>query len=368
MSDLTEQQVLELVQEDPAKTNDVASCFFCCYTNDSPHEVVNHLESTHFFSIENPEAINDLPRYLRIYSKILTDKPSPFFLSTDLPNDDLIRKTINKDKLKVMLNLQHQERADDTTVRTCIFCRQEFTGDRSQVFQHMFTTHNLNLGRADGLVNVDKLLTILHSKMDALECLFCNRVFRNREALKNHMKKKNHIKVHPSDKLYDQFYIINYSNPGIGWQKLDKEVDDELYTSTAESLAESMIDNWSDWTDDFEQEVNCLYCDEVFPNVEKVLSHFKSVEDVDFINIVENCTLMEFVQLVNFLRICASKLRCPACNETFDCKADYQSHVINQGHQLPLENEHISPQYLIPFDSNDPLLFSLEGFKDDDLN
>ena len=43
-----------------------------------------------------------------------------------------------------------------------------------------------------------------------LECLFCEKSFKDRQTLKDHMRKKQHKKINPKNKEYDKYYIINY--------------------------------------------------------------------------------------------------------------------------------------------------------------
>ena len=44
----------------------------------------------------------------------------------------------------------------------------------------------------------------------SLQCLFCEKLFKDRTVLKDHMRKKQHKKINPKNKEYDRFYIINY--------------------------------------------------------------------------------------------------------------------------------------------------------------
>jgi len=44
----------------------------------------------------------------------------------------------------------------------------------------------------------------------SLQCLYCEKTFRDKFVLKEHMRKKQHRKINCKNKLYDKFYIINY--------------------------------------------------------------------------------------------------------------------------------------------------------------
>ena len=44
----------------------------------------------------------------------------------------------------------------------------------------------------------------------SLQCLYCEKTFKDRHILKEHMRKKNHKRINPRNTAYDKFYIINY--------------------------------------------------------------------------------------------------------------------------------------------------------------
>lgn len=44
----------------------------------------------------------------------------------------------------------------------------------------------------------------------AHQCLFCGKDFDDRIKYKNHLRKKQHCKLHPDNKDYDVFYIVHY--------------------------------------------------------------------------------------------------------------------------------------------------------------
>lgn len=54
--------------------------------------------------------------------------------------------------------------------------------------------------------NVSLIVSVCFS----LQCLFCEKLFKDRRALKDHMRKKQHKKINPKNKEYDRFYVINY--------------------------------------------------------------------------------------------------------------------------------------------------------------
>lgn len=44
----------------------------------------------------------------------------------------------------------------------------------------------------------------------SLQCLFCEKTFKDRQTLKDHMRKKQHRKINPKNKEFDKYYLINY--------------------------------------------------------------------------------------------------------------------------------------------------------------
>ena len=51
------------------------------------------------------------------------------------------------------------------------------------------------------LVSISKLV---------VEQVGCEKTFRDKVVLKEHMRKKQHRKINPKNTSYDRFYIINY--------------------------------------------------------------------------------------------------------------------------------------------------------------
>ena len=62
----------------------------------------------------------------------------------------------------------------------------------------------------------------------SLQCLYCERLFRDRPTLKEHMRKKQHKKINPRNKLYDRFYVINYLELGKTWEEIESEDDRDI--------------------------------------------------------------------------------------------------------------------------------------------
>ena len=79
---------------------------------------------------------------------------------------------------------------------SCLFCRSVFNCPRD-VFNHMAFSHNFSVGQPDNLVFVGDLLDLLERRLNDLVCIFCEKVFKSRDVLKEHMRKKSHKKINP---------------------------------------------------------------------------------------------------------------------------------------------------------------------------
>ena len=65
---------------------------------------------------------------------------------------------------------------------------------------------------------------MLERRLNDLVCIFCEKIFKNRDVLKEHMRKKSHKKINPRNEAYDKFYIVNYLEFGRTWSGQRKQV------------------------------------------------------------------------------------------------------------------------------------------------
>lgn len=163
-------------------------------------------------------------------------------LSTLMKEDREIR---HKLRLENALKVQQFERTDTNYRKNCLFCRLDFSGfsfscfrgtsrgnklfvgTRQDFLNHLSEQHNLQLGNPQNLVHVDDLISHIEGKLQALECVYCEKVFPERNVLKEHMRKKLHKRINPKNRSYDRYYMVNYLEIGKNWQGLQKE-DDRL--------------------------------------------------------------------------------------------------------------------------------------------
>lgn len=68
----------------------------------------------------------------------------------------------------------------------------------------------------------------LQKKLDDLNCFYCNKTFKDRNCLKDHMRKKNHKRFNSNSTEWDKYYIINYLEIDQNWKSLKEVQEDNL--------------------------------------------------------------------------------------------------------------------------------------------
>ncbi|VCX37667.1 unnamed protein product [Gulo gulo] len=130
----------------------------------------------------------------------------------------------------------------------------------------MAREHAFNIGLPDNIVNCNEFLCILQKKLDNLQCLYCEKTFRDKNTLKDHMRKKQHRRINPKNREYDRFYVINYLELGKSWEEVQLEDDRELL--------DHQEDDWSDWEECPDSAV-CLFCEKQAETIEKLCVHME---------------------------------------------------------------------------------------------
>jgi hypothetical protein len=196
----------------------------------------------------------------------------------------------------------------------------------------------------------------------------CERIFKDYATLRMHMKKKRHFKVNGRNKIYDQFYLINYLEWGKTWEDLQREPDDDGESEATISTI-SEIDPWRDWeetideSDMLEEPTKCAVCDERCVNAALALTHLVEEHDLDLIKLRAEWQLDVYatIKLINYLRWCYSVAhKCPRC--LVQCADVGVAAGARQAAEQPCQ--HVArdaafwddAQYLIPVVDNDPLL------------
>uniref|UniRef100_A0A8C5MAY6 Zinc finger protein 277 n=1 Tax=Leptobrachium leishanense TaxID=445787 RepID=A0A8C5MAY6_9ANUR len=351
-------------------------CLFCelVYHEEQKNDLLKHMVLQHKLVIADVKLIADFKRYcfywkkrfaeqpvtnfcsvIRTNSEAPSDQQEDYFLLCDvLPEDRILREQLQQERLKVILEQQQRERCDTWFQRPCMFCSEEFTGNRSILFNHMNTEHSFNVGLPDNIVYCNEFLDALQKKLDNLQCLYCEKTFRDKNTLKDHMRKKQHRRINAKNHEYDKFYIINYLELGKTWEDVQSEDDRDLVDNNEE--------DWSGW-DEHPISAVCLFCEKQADATEKLLEHMKDNHHFDLLKIKSHLGLKFYqqVKLVNFIRRQIHQCRCHGCQETFPSKSELVKHMEENRHQglLPERSLWDQPQYYFPTYENDSLLCTL---------
>ncbi|XP_062276996.1 zinc finger protein 277 [Scomber scombrus] len=355
-------------------------CLFCSEF-EQKDVLLKHLLLQHKLVIADVKLIADLPKYMlywkgRFLEQPVTDfcsviktnstgpveKQEDYFLLCDvLPEDRILRENLQQKRLEEVLEQQQKERDDSSFHRVCMFCSDEFSGNRSSLLNHMAREHSFSIGLPDNIVYCDDFLNTLQCKLDNLQCLYCEKTFRDKTTLKDHMRKKAHRRINANNHEYDRFYIINYLELGKTWEEVQSEDDREL--------VDEEDDDWSDWQAHPVSAV-CLFCDHQSETMEQIYTHMKETHDFDLhkLRIELNLRFYQQVKLVNYIRRQIHQSRCYGCQEKFDSRADVLRHIVAEGHamKLPDISTWDQPQYYFPTYENDALLCTLSDSDDDD--
>ncbi|XP_061630941.1 zinc finger protein 277 isoform X2 [Phyllopteryx taeniolatus] len=352
------------------------SCLFCPESLPATQEdvLLKHLLLQHNLVIADVKLVADLPKYLLYWkgrfleqpitdfcSEIKTNSTGPvekqerYFLLCDvLPEDRALREKLQQKRLEEALEQQQKERDDRGFRRVCMFCNDEFAGNRADLLNHMAREHAFSVGLPDNIVYCNELLDTLQSKVDNLQCLYCEKTFKDKMTLKDHMRKKAHRRINPSNRQYDRFYIINYLELGKTWEEVQREDDREL--------PDDKDDDWSEWRARPVAAV-CLFCDLRRDTADDIYAHMKKVHDFDLQHLRAelNLSFYQQVKLVNFIRRQIHQNRCHACRDQFRCRVDVLTHLRERRHAttLPPAAAWNQPQYYFPTYENDALLCAL---------
>ncbi|XP_011369791.1 zinc finger protein 277 [Pteropus vampyrus] len=343
-------------------------------------QLLKHMIIEHKMVIADIKLVADFQRYVLYWRKRFTEQPitdfcsvirinstapleeqDNYFLLCDvLPEDRVLREELQKQKLKEILEQQQQERNDNSFRGLCMFCNTEFLGNRSILLNHMAREHAFNIGLPDNIVNCSEFLCILQKKLDNLQCLYCEKIFRDKSTLRDHMRKKQHRKINPKNREYDRFYVINYLELGKSWEEVQSEDDRELLGPQEE--------DWSDWKEHPVSAV-CLFCEKQAETIEKLRVHMEDAHEFDLLKIKSELGLNFYqqVKLVNFIRRQIHQCRCYGCHVKFKSKADLRTHMEEAKHTslLPEMKTWDQPEYYFPTYENDSLLCTLSDSESD---
>ncbi|XP_032810190.1 zinc finger protein 277 isoform X3 [Petromyzon marinus] len=359
-------------------------CALCDHTETDGPGVLRHMLLRHDLVVADVKLVADLPRYLLYWKKRFKEKPISEFCSVirtntqaapgdqedfhllcdALPEDRQLRETLQQKRLTEVLEQQQRERTDCTISRDCLFCNEHFSGNRSLLLNHMAREHAFSIGLPDNLVYCSEFLDLLQSKLDSLCCLYCEKTFRDKNTLKDHMRKKQHRRINGKNTEFDRFYVINYLEFGKKWEEVLSE--DETRDDATDETNDD--DDWSDWKEHPVCAV-CLFCDHMTDTTDSLHQHMQERHGFDLPTVRTSLGLRFYqqVKLVNFIRRQVHMLRCYGCGQRCSSREQLLEHMADVGHMatLPDRGEWDQPQYYFPTYENDTLLCGLPDSEDD---
>lgn len=361
-------------------TGEIVICILCDKEYKCPNEkdsLLGHIFEEHKIVIADVHLISNLPKYIEYWKQrfaeapitefcttILADikkdgvplKGNEYYLLSDVHEEDKkVRERLQNELLESALAQQKIEREDSSYSRGCLFCRQVIEPTRSEYIKHLSTHHNLQLGKPDNLVYIDKLIEMIEAKMENLQCIYCEKFFKDRNVLKEHMRKKLHKRINPDNEVYDQFYIINYKGPDKVWKSERKRKDS----------AEDEPCDWSDWQETLTVSIVCLICEETFPSWESVVSHMKNEHNFDYESNTADMDFYEQVKLVNYIRRQLYKNLCVNCGVQLTSRKEVLEHMVSENHlYLPPKDLWNQPEYYFPTYENDAFLCQIDDVRD----
>ncbi|KAF9430373.1 hypothetical protein BGZ76_000856 [Entomortierella beljakovae] len=285
--------------------------------------------------------------------------------------DRTLRDEIQREKLNEILKTQEKERNEDAKLkRKCLFCKN-VCENRTILFKHMFAEHNFNIGLPDNLVNVNEFLDMLEAKLTNLQCLYCEKTFTTPAVLRKHMRKKKHFKISARNRLYDQFYVINYLEPGMNWENFEHDRYD--------SDDDRRDDSWADWDDALEEEeTKCLFEDAYFNSAQATREHMEKAHGFDLegerhrleLDFYQTITLINYIRRQTMLGVCFSCLKEKPQNDASKVGEEAEDEIEEEdwivkhlkdsgcGAKVPGMDADFwkDAQYLLPMLENDPLL------------
>lgn len=325
-------------------------------------------------------------------------KGEKYYLLCDiLPQDNELRQNLQKKRLEHALEQHQFERTDTNFKRTCLFCRDSIEKTRNDFLEHLFSKHFLQIGKPENLVFIDELIDMIQGKMTNFICLFCEKKFPNRETLKEHMRKKGHKRINPTNKNYDRFFLINYQTESYidrkkrteHHQKTRKQSEKDAEVATADGQKEQKLpfnkgkskqknkndssvfesdsdSDWSGWEGD-KQDMICLFCPQNELDTNKLKMHMLNKHKFDFDKVTESLTFYDRVKIVNFIRRKVYLLHCIWCDEEFQSTDLLQLHLTERNHYcLDDRKKWDLPEYFFPTYEDDGFLCSLDDTELDD--
>lgn len=305
-----------------------------------------------------------------------TEEDEVYYLLSDiLPKDKEIRNNIQKKVIEKVLARHQFERTDKNFLRGCLYCRSEVEPTRYEFVEHLFSKHFLQLGKPENLVFIDELIDFIEEKLTSLICIYCEKVFKDRPTLKEHMRKKGHKRINPENKAYDRYFMCNYkmkeTQPKLQERKFYNPKS-ALKTQMKKSAEEPTIfdsddSDWSDWEDrDQEIKIMCLFCSHKNIEFDSLICHMNETHKFDFADVTKSSSFYQKVKLVNFIRRKVHLKQCLSCENSCESVEELLQHMTESDHLRCNENDFEKPEFFFPTFEDDSFLCHLDNFIDEE--
>ncbi|XP_055912948.1 zinc finger protein 277 [Eupeodes corollae] len=361
-----------------------------------------HLFRTHRLVIADVDDIADLHGYLTFWidkfkdhsleeycTTMLLDqlpdgtisKNEKYYLLSDiLPQDFELRKRLHQLRLEKALAKHQFERTDREFSKECLYCRDVIHGLRSEFLEHLFTKHFLQLGKPENLVYVDELLEKVQSSLENLICLYCEKVFKDRVTLKEHMRKKGHKRINPNNHAYDRFFLINYRTEkpkhtksleqsrrnAIRQQRQQKDSKEDSKLDNTILSSEDSDSDWFEWDSD-KLPIACLFCPKTDPDLQALKKHMLEEHQLNFEEATRSLNFYQKVKAINYVRRQIHILRCVTCNCRCETTEQLLEHMSGDKHySLGTRTQWDKPEFFFPTFEDDGLLCVLDDGNDNE--
>lgn len=307
-----------------------------------------------------------------------TEEDEKYYLLSDiLPKDKQIRDDLQKKTIEKVLVRHQFERMDTNFIRGCLYCRSQLDPTRYQFVEHLYSKHFLQLGKPENLVFIDELIDFIEQKLTELVCIYCEKVFKDRATLKEHMRKKGHKRINPENKTYDRFFMCNYKMKEAQTKLQERKFYNPKMTQKSQqthrkqseepTLFNNDDSDWSDWEDrNQETEIICLFCLHKEHDFEALTHHMSTAHQFSFDDTTKTLSFYQKVKMVNYIRRKVHLKQCLSCDESCETVEELISHMTELGHIRCDQSDFEKPEFFFPTFEDDSFLCHLDNFNDEE--
>lgn len=338
-----------------------------------------HLFTKHKLVISDVNDIADLKEYLRYWRLRFKDEGLPFFcttillegkpdgseaknnehylLSDVLPEDKELRLNLQQARLEKLLKHHQFEREDKNFEKECLFCRHTSKDTRATYLKHLYEKHNFHIAKPENLIFINDLIRYIEVKLEKLQCIYCEKYFKNRVILKEHMRKKGHKRINPGNKEYDKYFLVNYlGEKEPERHKMKQHYKPKVSDNKKTESNEDSDPEWSDWTEEDGPLITCLLCEHGETDYEEILKHMEKQHEFSFKNETKELDFYHKIKIVNFIRLQIHLKQCINCNTKFTEKQNLVKHMKESKHYTLNKEKWDQPEYYFPTYEDDLFL------------